>query len=100
MSEDKHDILYDSLGERKKEERKDILNIIIYDKHSILKPQVLKTISFKREDYPKLLMFIEVAKRERQTFAEKKGFTSCVKRAMWTYLKAHPLRRTFRPLSV
>ena len=49
------------------------------------------SVSFTREEFNKLAIFLEIAKRERKTFAEKKGQSAAVKRAMWEYVEHHPV---------
>jgi len=85
MSGDKHDLLNDSDKRIINNNNNHLINKLIN------KSTIIKSISFKKPEFNKLLTFMEVARRERQTFEEKTGFSTCVKKAMWEYLKKHPL---------
>ena len=71
--------------EKKKNEEEDILNNILNV------PQIIKSFSIRKRDYNILLSFMEIAKRERQSFEEKSGFSSCLVKAMKEYIHHHPI---------
>ena len=55
----------------------------------ILQTRITKSVNFTREDFPLLYAFMEVAKRERRSYSDREGFSSCAKRAFMEYLTRH-----------
>lgn len=86
MSSKKDDaLIYPQNSDNNNNEKKDILNKLLN------KQQIIKSFSVKKEHYNILAQFMEIARRERKTFEEKDGFSSCVIRALKEYAEHHPL---------
>ena len=74
-----------SLSQKKKNEEEAVLNTVL--QYS----RIVKSFSVKREDCNTLKAFMEIARRERNSFEDQTGFSAAIIRAMKEYVEHHPI---------